>query len=62
MKEPPLTEKIFVLIGLIFSASGFVRLTMLPGKPPPSSMVPGLGFIFRYLWMPTPGQPHALPI
>jgi hypothetical protein len=54
MKELPLTEEILVLIGLIFSASGFVWLTMLPDKPPLSAMVPRLGFIaavFSCLWM-----------
>jgi hypothetical protein len=48
------SEKILVLLGLIFSASGFVWLTLVPGAPPTSHMFSRLGFvaaIFACLWL-----------
>jgi hypothetical protein len=48
------SEKILILLGLIFSASGFVWLALMPEKPSTSHMLSRIGFIaaiFACLWL-----------
>lgn len=54
MKEPSLSEKILAIVGLIFSGTGFMWLSMLPNKPPLSEIVLRLGSVaavFSCLWL-----------
>lgn len=54
MKELSLSEKILILLGLVFSAAGVVSMLTLPDPPPLSRMLLRLGIfgaLYSCLWL-----------